>query len=71
MDVDRIISALQYLEGKLGTTPSTREISREAGCSEATAIKYLQYAVAQDKIIQRDGRYMTLAIAAAYDAQRH
>jgi hypothetical protein len=73
MDVNKIVGSLKYLEGKLGKSPSTKDIAEEAGCSEATAIKYLQRAVAQNIILQRggkDGKYMTHAVARAFDAQR-
>ncbi len=70
MDVNQIVGALVYLEGKFGKTPSTKEIAQEADCSEATAIKYLQRAKEQGLIIQRDGKYMSHQVARAFDAQK-
>lgn len=70
MDVDQVVGALKHLEGRLGTHPSTKEIAEQAGCSEATAIKYLQRAVGEKIIAQREGKYMTQAIARAFDAQK-
>ena len=71
MDVNQIVGALKYLEGKHGTSPSTKEIAEYLECSEATAIKYLQRAVGEKMIAQRKGgKYMTLAVAKAFDAQK-
>lgn len=70
MDIHQVVGALKYLEGKLGASPSTKEIAQEAGCSEATVIKYLRRAVRQKLIVQRERKYMTLAVARAYDAQK-
>lgn len=70
MDVNQIVGALKYLEGRMGTHPATKDIAEQAGCSEATAIKYLQRALEQRIIVQREGHYMTHEIARAFDAQK-
>ena len=70
MDVMNAVKALKDLEGQLGRTPSVREIADKAGCSDLTVQKYLQYAVGARLIEQRDGKYMSLEIARAYDAQK-
>lgn len=70
MDVDQVVGALVYLEGHLGRTPSLEEIAEQAGCSDTTARAYLQRAVGEKRITQRDSKYMSLSIARAFDAQK-
>lgn len=75
MDVHQIVGALKYLEGRLGTHPSVKAIAEEAGCAEATAMKYLQRAVGEGLIVQRgeedsQKKYMTHEVARAFDAQK-
>jgi DNA-binding IclR family transcriptional regulator len=73
MDVFQVVGALKFLEGKYGSPPSTKEIAAQAGCAEATAIKYLQVAVSRGLIVQRGYKqktYMSLEVARAFDAQK-
>lgn len=70
MDVDQIVGALVYLEGRLGHTPSLEQIADQANCSTTTARIYLQRAVGEKKITQRDGKYLSWSIARAFDAQK-
>lgn len=71
MEVNKIVGALKYLEGKFGRSPSVREIAEEADCSEATALKYLQRAVGEGIIVQAEnGKYMTLVVAQAFGEQK-
>ena len=70
MEVYEIVGALVYLEKRKGTHPSTKEIAEQAGCAEATGIKYLQIAVARNIIVQREGHYMTHEVARAFDAKK-
>lgn len=68
--VDQVIGALVFLEGDLGRIPSVDEIAEQVGCSAPTARAYLQRAVGEQRIVQRDGKYMSLKIARAFDSQK-
>lgn len=70
MDTDQIVGALVFLEGNLGRTPTLDEIAEQAGCSSMSARVYLQRAVGEKRIAQRDSKYMSLAIARAFDKQK-
>jgi Fic family protein len=67
--VEQMIGALVFLEGSLGRTPSVDEIAEQANCSPPTARAYLQRAVGEKRIVQRDGKYMSIKIARAFDEQ--
>lgn len=70
MDVHQVVGALRFLEGKHGSSPSVEDVAEQAGCSPATALKYLRRAVNQNLIAQRNGKYMSLAVARAFDNQK-
>jgi len=67
MDVKQIVGSLKTLETELGFSPSVKEIAEQAGCSSITARAYLQRAVGEGLIVQRDGRYMSLEVARAFE----
>lgn len=68
--VTEAIGALKYLEGKLGTHPSVDDVAEEMGVSPRTANLYLKQAVREGVIVQHEGRYMTHAVAQAFEAQK-
>lgn len=68
--ISQVVGALVYLEKKLGTIPSVKDIAEQAGLSNGTTHKYLKEAEEQGLIVQREGRFMSLRIAQAFDKQK-
>ena len=66
-DVAEIVSALKFLERVNGSSPSVAEVAEVAKVSSATAHKYLKQAAKDGLIVQRDGKFLTLEVAKAFE----
>jgi hypothetical protein len=65
-----IVGAVVHLEKRFpGVNPSVKEIAEQAGLSNGTAWNHLKAAVGKGLLIQREGKFMSLAFARAVDGQ--
>jgi DNA-binding transcriptional regulator YhcF (GntR family) len=62
-----IVNTLKQLEARFGSSPSVKDVADEALVSPATAHKYLKQAVEEGLIAQRDGKFMSLEVARAFE----
>lgn len=65
--VDEAVGALAYLEKHLGVSPSVAQVADQMNVSAATAFKRLKRAVTEKKLVQREGQFMTLALARKFE----
>ena len=61
------VGALAYLERTLGASPSVEQLAEQMGVSTGTAHKLLKRAVKEGQIVQRERKFMTLALARKFD----
>lgn len=62
-----VVGALANLERELGSSPSVADVAERSGYSNGTVHSYLREAAARGDIAQRQGRFMTLSVARAFD----
>lgn len=70
MTEEEAVQALSTLEKQLGASPSVAQVADQLGVSTATAFKYLKRALRNKRIAQREGQFMTLALAKKFDELR-
>ncbi len=65
--VHEVVGALAFLEKKFGYSPSVKDIAEQADFSIGTTHGLLKKALDEGLIDQRDGKFMTLSVAKAFD----
>lgn len=68
--ITEVVGALSSLEKELGGSPSVSDIAERTGFSQGATYIYLREAVAAGMIAQRQGRFMTLAVARAFKEKK-